>query len=298
MGNCIDTPKIDPAVHHETARRLQELEEKHKALEKSYDESLALNIKQNETYVRELAAMENRIRIATTMQQHQMIEREITQHQMIDREIKQHQIVEHGLRQHQIVERELKQPDTVLGMLQQAANVNIDKIHDLIGMNDDDLTSIEETDYTGLTTIVRITNAYDGDTFDIVFWDPFMKRYNRKRCRLYGIDAPEKRPLRSTKNRNRVIGSAIEARNILEIWSNNPRCIYICTIHEKREKYGRLLVDVCRYDMSNTKFSVDTICKMNNDDFEDIIDISDDLGKHMLANTNSVPYFGGTKGHE
>ncbi len=188
----------------------------------------------------------------------------------------------------------------VLSLLQLTRTVSATQVNKLMTMTEDDMDEIEETDYVNMEMVVRLVDIYDGDTFTCLFWDPYMKRYNKKRCRSNGIDAPEMKPPKNMEHRDRWIRYANEAKEALTKWANEPNCIYICRTEHKREKFGRLLVEIYKYyltqqgDVKQRRLrTAESIYLMK--DFEDVIDESEPMSKFMLANTKSRPYDGGKK---
>ncbi len=161
----------------------------------------------------------------------------------------------------------------------------------LLQMSEDEMYDVDETDYTDMTMAVRMVDIYDGDTFTCLFWDPYMKRYNKKRCRSNGINAPEMHPKLNAKHRNRQIRWANAAKDALVAWANAPNCIYVCTTQGEREKFGRLLVEIYRMPVGSVKGDPFTM----GNDIHDILDQRDSMSEYMLANTKSKKYDGGKK---
>lgn len=188
----------------------------------------------------------------------------------------------------------------VLSMLQLARNVSVTQIGKLMSMTEDEMDDIEEQDYVDMEMIVRIVDIYDGDTFTCLFWDPYMKRYNKKRCRSNGIDAPEMKPRKDMEHRDRWIRYAVEAKETLIKWANEPNCIYVCKTEPKREKFGRLLVEIYKYHLvpqpeikQKRLYTAESIYMMKN--LENVIDNSESMSSFMLSNTKSRAYDGGKK---
>jgi endonuclease YncB( thermonuclease family) len=149
------------------------------------------------------------------------------------------------------------------------------------------LEDVEETDYTNICMFVRIIDIYDGDTFSCVFWDYYMNRWNRKRCRVVGIDTPEMRTRKNIPNRDEEKEKAQEAKDILYSWANKPDRIYIARTEPKRDKYGRLLVDVYRFkiDENSTQKKLE--------DYE--LTPEHSLSQYMLKHAPCKEYNGGKK---
>jgi len=122
---------------------------------------------------------------------------------------------------------------------------------------------VEEFSLNGKEFIGKVVDVYDGDTCKVVFYlkDKFVK-FN---CRLYGINAPELKPLKTIENRiteiengkkakNKLISyccgcDLVDDKNCKEIICNNNTLVKIKCY--EWDKYGRLLVDMFKYDENN-----------------------------------------------
>ena len=86
--------------------------------------------------------------------------------------------------------------------------------------------------FSGLNTIVRVVDVYDGDTCTVLFkWN---KVYIKKSCRLYGIDTPEIRTRNLDEKKH-----GYEAKKYLEYLVLNE--VVYCEFL-KDDKYGRPLI--------------------------------------------------------
>jgi endonuclease YncB( thermonuclease family) len=85
-------------------------------------------------------------------------------------------------------------------------------------------------------------NIYDGDTFSVIF--EYRNEFIKYRCRCYGYDSPEMKPLLSNTNRNHEIQLAHLAKNKLEELLNKHDKKLIKIECFNFDKYGRLLVKV------------------------------------------------------
>lgn len=85
----------------------------------------------------------------------------------------------------------------------------------------------------------KVLEVIDGDTCDIAL--PYAGQYYVFRCRLDGIDTPEKRPRRSDANRNETIISALASMRYLESLVLDKIVRVKITGYDK---YGRVLVDI------------------------------------------------------
>lgn len=82
----------------------------------------------------------------------------------------------------------------------------------------------------------KIIDVYDGDTVDILFYMQSELRHNK--MRLYGIDTPELKPLKSISNREDIIQKAHSAKSYLQSIVLD-KIVYVRFVNE--EKYGRLM---------------------------------------------------------
>jgi micrococcal nuclease len=116
---------------------------------------------------------------------------------------------------------------------------------------------------------VKILRVVDGDTVDIAIYYTEMNRIYKYRVRLYGIDTPEKRPLKSDPNREKEIAAAKQATNamIVKLEQNNN---IVTALFYKPDKYGRLLCTF--YDNKG-----------------------EDINSWMIQQGYATPYFGKTK---
>ena len=101
----------------------------------------------------------------------------------------------------------------------------------------------ENTPYVSYENIrkkVKVLRVVDGDTIDIAMANEDMKKIFKYRIRLFGIDTPEKKPLKSNPDREKEIEAAKKSSqsmiNKLKE-SDNLVTIQLYT----PDKYGRLL---------------------------------------------------------
>jgi len=133
-------------------------------------------------------------------------------------------------------------------------------MNDLINLINLKNNDVEEFSLKDKEFIGKIVDVYDGDTCKIIFFlDNKLVKFN---CRLYGINAPEIKPLKTMEKREEEIVNAKIARNKLislccncdnvtsdnykEIIENNSTLIKIKC--RDWDKYGRLLVDIMNYN--------------------------------------------------
>jgi endonuclease YncB( thermonuclease family) len=110
----------------------------------------------------------------------------------------------------------------------------------------------------GLRTIGRVMSVYDGDSVTIALaLDSNGLNIKWMKARLYGIDTPEMKPLRSLPNRDEIINNAKLSRNrLVELVHSNPDSIVRVYVHGE-EKYGRTLVSLYPYNTSEVSYGGD-----------------------------------------
>lgn len=97
----------------------------------------------------------------------------------------------------------------------------------------------------------KVIDVYDGDTVTIIF--PFENNCYKKKCRLFGIDTPEKR----TKNLEEKKAAIIAKEFLEEIVLNKIVWIKF----EDWDKYGRLMGHI--YKNKNSKNSINNMLVEN-----------------------------------
>jgi micrococcal nuclease len=138
-------------------------------------------------------------------------------------------------------------------------------------LRDATLDSTEPLGMEGKSARVRVLDVYDGDTCTLAFLEPYAQRVVvRERVRLAGIDTPELRPPKSTKDRDAVVALAHAARARLVMLVQDGGPIMTATFG-KRDKYGRPLVSLRLAD-------------------------GRDVARVLLAEGHAKPYDGGAKG--
>jgi len=142
--------------------------------------------------------------------------------------------------------------------------MDIEKIEKLKQLKNND---VEEFSLRGKEFIGKVVDVYDGDTCKIVFYlkDDLIKFT----CRLYGINAPELKPLKTKENRLEEIENgkkakyklisyccgceSVDDKNCDELIDRNNTLVKI-KCHDW-DKYGRLLVELFKYDENNICFN-------------------------------------------
>jgi endonuclease YncB( thermonuclease family) len=123
--------------------------------------------------------------------------------------------------------------------------------------------------YENLKTYVKILKIIDGDTVDLALYYEDTNKTFKHRVRLYGIDTPEKRPLRSNENREKEIeASKISTKALTDKISENNNILM--ALFYKPDKYGRLLCTL--YDKNG-----------------------EDINEWMIKQGFAYEYFGKTK---
>lgn len=112
----------------------------------------------------------------------------------------------------------------------------------------------------------EVVKIIDGDTLDLMV-DLGFDIHHKVRVRLYGVNTPESR---TSDEEEKVRGLA--AKDYVMKWIKESEIIFIQTIKDKTEKYGRVLAKV----YSDEKQSA---C------------LNDDL----IKSGNAVEYFGGKR---
>lgn len=123
--------------------------------------------------------------------------------------------------------------------------------------------------YQNIRRVVKVLRVVDGDTVDIAMGSYENHKVFKYRVRLYGIDTPEKKPLKTNPNREREIEAAKRASQAMMTKlaeNNNIVTILFC----KNDKYGRLMGTL--YDRNG-----------------------EDINQWMVKQGHAVPYFGKTK---
>ena len=127
--------------------------------------------------------------------------------------------------------------------------------------------------FDGIVTICKVVYVYDGDTIDIVFkWNNMFLKH---RCRFFGINCPEIKPLLSKPNRDDEILRAKQSRDYIINRMLNENLFKVKFV--KYEKYGRLL----------------SVFYDNSISYDDAInDVSNErsINKEMIDNNLAIEY--------
>lgn len=130
----------------------------------------------------------------------------------------------------------------------------------------------ENTPYVSYENIrkkVKVLRVVDGDTVDIAMVSDDTNKIFKYRVRLYGIDTPEKKPLKSNPDREKEMEASKKSSQMLhkKIEENHH---LVTILLSKPDKYGRLLGTL--YDEKG-----------------------EDINKWMVDQGFAIAYFGKTK---
>jgi micrococcal nuclease len=101
----------------------------------------------------------------------------------------------------------------------------------------------ENTPYVSYENIrkkVKVVRVVDGDTVDIAMVSDDTHKIFKYRVRLYGIDTPEKKPLKSNPNREKEMEAAKKSSQALHQKMEENQYLVTILLY-KPDKYGRLL---------------------------------------------------------
>ena len=87
--------------------------------------------------------------------------------------------------------------------------------------------------YTG-----KVLGVVDGDTVDLMV-DLGFSVHHKIRVRLYGINTPESRTKDAAEKQ-----MGLKAKEFTKDWLHNHETVFIKTIVDKNEKYGRVLAEL------------------------------------------------------
>lgn len=83
-----------------------------------------------------------------------------------------------------------------------------------------------------------VLNVVDGDTIDLMI-DLGFNIHHKIRVRLYGVNTPESR----TKDaKEKELG--LKAKEFTKDWLTNHKWVFVNTIPDKNDKYGRILARI------------------------------------------------------
>ena len=94
--------------------------------------------------------------------------------------------------------------------------------------------------YENIRKKVKVLRVVDGDTVDIAMINDDTDKIFKYRIRLYGIDTPEKKPLKSNPDREKELEAAKKSSQALTKKIEENHHIVTILLY-KPDKYGRLL---------------------------------------------------------
>ena len=101
----------------------------------------------------------------------------------------------------------------------------------------------ENTPYVSYENIrkkVKVLRVVDGDTVDIAMVSDDTNKIFKYRVRLYGIDTPEKKPLKSNPDREKELEAAKKSSQAMHQKMEENHYVVTILLY-KPDKYGRLL---------------------------------------------------------
>jgi len=94
--------------------------------------------------------------------------------------------------------------------------------------------------YQNIKQLVKILRVVDGDTVDVAMYHQDTNKIFKYRIRLYGIDTPEKKPLKSNPDREQEIAAAKMSTQAMTTKMQENNNLVVVQLY-KPDKYGRLL---------------------------------------------------------
>jgi len=109
-------------------------------------------------------------------------------------------------------------------------------LHHTADLTNNSFSNLKKFTYDGKITKCKVVDVYDGDTVTIVFYDN--NRPIKDSFRMFGYDAPEIKPLKTTPNREIHISAAKRSKQELQnLTKDKILWVKFCS----EEKYGRLM---------------------------------------------------------
>lgn len=94
--------------------------------------------------------------------------------------------------------------------------------------------------YQHIKQLVKILRIMDGDTVDAAMYHQDTKKIFKYRIRLYGIDTPESKPLKSNPDREQEMAAAKMSKQAMIDKMQENNNLVVVQLY-KPDKYGRLL---------------------------------------------------------
>jgi len=91
----------------------------------------------------------------------------------------------------------------------------------------------------------RVLNVIDGDTVDLMI-DLGFDIHHKIRVRLYGVNTPESRTKDAAEKE-----MGLKAKSFTKDWLDRHQWVFVNTIPDKNDKYGRILAKIYSSDQVN-----------------------------------------------
>lgn len=91
----------------------------------------------------------------------------------------------------------------------------------------------------------RVLNVVDGDTIDLMI-DLGFDIHHKIRVRLYGVNTPESRTKDAAEKE-----MGLKAKSFTKDWLDGHQWVFVNTIPDKNDKYGRILAKIYSSDQIN-----------------------------------------------
>lgn len=91
----------------------------------------------------------------------------------------------------------------------------------------------------------RVLNVVDGDTVDLMI-DLGFDIHHKIRVRLYGVNTPESRTKDAAEKE-----MGLKAKSFTKDWLDRHQWVFVNTIPDKNDKYGRILAKIYSSDQVN-----------------------------------------------
>lgn len=88
----------------------------------------------------------------------------------------------------------------------------------------------------------RVLNVVDGDTIDLMI-DLGFDIHHKIRVRLYGVNTPESRTKDAAEKE-----MGLKAKSFTKDWLDGHQWVFVNTIPDKNDKYGRILAKIYSSD--------------------------------------------------
>lgn len=113
-------------------------------------------------------------------------------------------------------------------------------INELDILHNVDADKVMPRTFEGQTRLAKIVDVYDGDTITIICKLDKTESYRKYKLRIAGVDAPEKKPLKSIANRELHIAAANKVTELLTAKLGGIGAIVDVEFMQE-EKFGRTM---------------------------------------------------------